>query len=224
MCADAARRWGLAGLVGLAGLACATVTWRAALPPVRYAAPPPAADAILSSAAELSVEASPVPPFAPQVTTHAAMRAVIADLQRAGAERVPELLDLACTARDPVLAGNALRALGRLRAAWRPQVFALCADARPRVRQEAVVALGESGDPRATPALAALLLADDVTLRLLAICALRRIGGAAGTCVLAAHARRPSLAPVEAKLLALAPAHKATTSSCTSLPEFLLAK
>jgi HEAT repeat protein len=146
----------------------------------------------------VAVHAAPAPAA---VHSHAAMRAVISDFARAGADRVPELVRVAKTADDPLVAGNALRALGRLQAACKQELFALIDDPRERVRQELVVALGESADRAATDALVHALASPDATLRRLAIHALRQCGGDASARALQAHARRGDLDSVEVALL-----------------------
>jgi bilin biosynthesis protein len=76
------------------------------------------------------------------------------------------------------VAGNAIRALGRLGLAGSDsRVAELLRDPRPRVRQEAIVALGNSGDPAAVDVLQPLLDDEDSTVRRLALRALGEIGG-----------------------------------------------
>jgi HEAT repeat protein len=65
------------------------------------------------------------------------------------------------------------------------------------VRQEAVVALGRSGDPAAVRAIAPLLAGDDPTLRSLAIQALGRLGGSSAQALLEQVANEPRSTPVD---------------------------
>jgi HEAT repeat protein len=112
------------------------------------------------------------------VRTPAELRRFVRLAGAADASAAPELRRLALESPDPLVSGNAIRALGRLgRAGPADGLGALLADPRPRVRQEAVVALGASRDPAAVPLLEPLARdAADPTLRALALQALGRIG------------------------------------------------
>lgn len=95
----------------------------------------------------------------------------------AGPEAALELRRVALGSSDPLVAGNAVRALGRLGAvAGEVDLLRLLSDRRPRVRQEIVMALGASGDPRVLDDLAPMLVAEDPSIRTLAIQAIGRIG------------------------------------------------
>ena len=77
-----------------------------------------------------------------------------------------------------MIVGNAVRALGRLRAvAGDAALLALLSDDRMRVRQELVIALGVSGERHSVKALADVLETADAGLRPLVIQALGRLGG-----------------------------------------------
>ena len=77
-----------------------------------------------------------------------------------------------------LVASNGVRALGRLGLLTSTSDEAeLLEDPRPRVRQEVVRGLGQSGDERAVPQLVALLEASDSVTRDLAIQALGKLGG-----------------------------------------------
>jgi hypothetical protein len=90
----------------------------------------------------------------------------------------PALRRLALTAEDPVCAGNAVRALGRLRAvAGDPDLVGLLDDPRPNVRDQLILALGSSGRPEAIELLEPLLRASDRKVRILATQAVGDIGG-----------------------------------------------
>lgn len=103
-----------------------------------------------------------------------------------GAEEgdIPDLRRLAFRSPDPLVAGNAIRALGRLGAiAVDPEVIALIRDPRLRVRQEIIVALGQSGSEDgisddSISELEAVLSNRDGQFRPLALQALGRLGGA----------------------------------------------
>lgn len=108
----------------------------------------------------------------------AAVRALRAELRAAGVEDASRPEVLARHAADPLVAGNALRAMGRLGMATADRALGeLVDDARPRVRQEAIVACGESGDRRHVPRLLQVLHGADEVERALAIRALGRLGG-----------------------------------------------
>jgi len=112
------------------------------------------------------------------INTPQRMRAAIRYCQNAPSAAIPELRRLALSARDPLLAGNAVRALGRLGVVANDQhLVALIRDPRLRMRQEAVVALGVDGDPTAVEPLASILAGTDATIRPLAIEALGKAGG-----------------------------------------------
>jgi len=114
-----------------------------------------------------------------QPRTQEGVRELVRFCRAATSEHVPELRSVALSSGDPLVAGNALRALGRLHAVARdPELIALVDDERPRVRQELVFALGESGYEPAVGDLLPLLDDDDLTLHPLVLHALGRLGGA----------------------------------------------
>ena len=106
------------------------------------------------------------------------MQSVLALGRNAGAGEIEGLVELATHAEDPLVAGTAIAALGRL-GAFRatPALVPLLDDPRPRIRQEALVAAGASGDRRFVALLVARLGSVGVTP--LVIQALGRLGGAA---------------------------------------------
>lgn len=127
------------------------------------------------------------PTLAP--STPEEVRAIVRYCEEAGPERVAELRWVALEAEHPLVAGNAVRALGRLRAvAGDAALVELIADPRPRLRQETVLALGRSGDPAAVDVLAPLLEGEGADLRTLAIQALGELRCDRAWTVLAAHA------------------------------------
>lgn len=167
----------LSSVLGLALVALAgwLLVPRAAAPVADASAelePAPTAE----RAPEPAMRAGVGPPMA--ATTPEEVREVLAFTRGAGAEELESLRRMALESSDPLVAGNALRALGRL-GTWSgdEELMALLDDPRARVRQDAVVALGQSRDPDAVAHLAPLLEEDDATLRALTIQALGRIGG-----------------------------------------------
>src|SRR5688572_21714705 len=84
----------------------------------------------------------------PSARTPAELRSFLRWCEGADPGSVPALRS-AVDSGDPLVAGNALRALRRLGALDDVTAIALLDDARPRVRQEAVLCLGSIGGPRA---------------------------------------------------------------------------
>ena len=94
----------------------------------------------------------------------------------------PALLHAALTAEDPLVAGNAVKALGRLKIlASDPTLLDLIADPRRRVRQDAVIACGLDGSDVAIPYLEKAFAKGDASLQPLIIDALGKIGGPAAS-------------------------------------------
>lgn len=117
--------------------------------------------------------APPSEPQAPREVHH-----VIQYCREADQSTVPELRRLARTSRNALVVGNAVRALGRLRAlTGDDELMELLDDARPRVRQEMVRALGRSSDRSLVPRLAKIVEEGDRELSPLATQALGRLGG-----------------------------------------------
>jgi hypothetical protein len=88
------------------------------------------------------------------------------------------LREAALLAGDPRCAGDAIRALGRLRAvADDAELLRLIDDPRPNVRDQVILALGESGRPDAIDVLVPFLHAADPKARILATQAVGSIGG-----------------------------------------------
>lgn len=78
------------------------------------------------------------------------VRAVVHRCREADDSAVAALREAALRAPDPLVAGNAIRALGRLHAvASPPDLLGLLDDPRQRVRQEMIRALGRGGGPDA---------------------------------------------------------------------------
>lgn len=98
------------------------------------------------------------------------VRAIVRRGRGAGAGDIPALRGAALGATDPLVAGNAIRALGRLDAvAGDPALLGLMRDARLRVRQEVVLALGRSRQASAAGHLEDALRSGGPELRPLAI-------------------------------------------------------
>jgi HEAT repeat protein len=106
----------------------------------------------------------------PSISTPAELRAFVRALEAAGPQDAPRLRRIALVAADPLVAGNALRALGRLDlVAADPELLRMLDDPRPRLRQEVVRALACSADPGARARLDELARsAEDPELRALA--------------------------------------------------------
>ncbi len=125
-------------------------------------------------------EAVPSTPRAPPLTCGSPRE--VRSLRRfcgtARAADLPQLRRLALGSPDPLVSGNAIRALGRLGGIEAAEAEVLLGDPNPRVRQEAAIALGESGDPDAVRILERVLERGDPVLRPLAIRSLGGIGTA----------------------------------------------
>lgn len=113
-----------------------------------------------------------------QPGTHAQLRDLLRYCREADKSALPQLRKMALDAADPLVAGNAIRALGRLHAVARDsEILELLGDRRLRVRQELVIALGDSGDARVVKSLSPLLRNRDPALRPLVLQALGKLGG-----------------------------------------------
>jgi hypothetical protein len=112
--------------------------------------------------------------------TPAEARAVVEFSRSAEPGDLAELRRAALTAKSALTVGNAVRALGRLRAFHHDaELLKLLDDPRLRVRQEAVRALGSSGDASVVDLLEAVLRDTDTdgSVRHVAIDALGRLPG-----------------------------------------------
>lgn len=133
-----------------------------------------------------------------EATTEAQVRDIVKFADSATEKDLPELRRLALESPDPLVAGNAVRALGRLKAVIGDAgVLRLLDDHRERVRQEMVGALGASGSPDAIKLLAAVLDKREPTVRPLAIQALGRLGLPEGKPLLEAIVNDRSTSAVE---------------------------
>ena len=109
---------------------------------------------------------------------------------------VAALRDVALNARNPLAAGNAVRALGRLHAMAKDrELLKLLDDSRDRVRDETILALGESRDSSTLVLLDPLLRSADAHVRALAARAVGRVGGESGRAVLSRVAADPAETP-----------------------------
>ena len=111
-----------------------------------------------------------------ETASPADVREVVRFCRDAGRGDLAGLRFAALTSPDPLVVGNALGALGLLRAvAGDRELCALLGDPRLRVRQELVVALGKSGDPSVVELLTPCLERSEPQLRPLVIQALGRL-------------------------------------------------
>ena len=130
--------------------------------------------------ASIALELPPMVAATPQD-----VRKVLNFCRRAGRGAIPDLRRFALDSSDPLVAGNAVRALGRLGAVVGDyELIGLVHDSRPRVRQEAVQALGASGNRAMLSKLVEVLESGDPELRPLVIQALGRVGGTRARTVL----------------------------------------
>ncbi|MBK8181228.1 MAG: HEAT repeat domain-containing protein [Planctomycetes bacterium] len=107
-------------------------------------------------------------------------------------------MEAALGAEDPLVAGCAVRALGRLGVFTSDaRLLALTADPRPRIRQDAVIACGLDGDPAAVPHLQQVLAESDASLRPLVLQALGKIGGPAAEEILHRVASDPGCTEID---------------------------
>jgi hypothetical protein len=124
------------------------------------------------------------------------VRAMVEFCDTATSSDVPALREVALTAKNALAAGNAVRALGCLHAVTKDaELVKLLDDPRQRVRDETILALGESRDPSALAWLEPLVRSDDPHLRVLAIHAVGRVGGEHARVVLEQVADDSSAAP-----------------------------
>lgn len=137
---------------------------------------------------ELETPGRPFPQLDPRSDEEA--REVVVYCDDAQAVDIPNLRAVALAATDPLVAGNAVQALGRLGAfANDEELVPLTLDSRSRVRQESIVALGLSQDVSAVVTLESLLAREDMmSERPLILQALGRIGGRQSRAVLSAWA------------------------------------
>lgn len=113
-------------------------------------------------------------------STTSEVREVLHMTRAAGPKDLPVLRDVALHSQDPLVTGNAVKALGRLGAfTGDPDLLALTADVRLRVRQDAVMACGLDGGAAAVPYLEGVLATGEASLRPLVMEALGKIGGPA---------------------------------------------
>ncbi|MFO0983606.1 MAG: HEAT repeat domain-containing protein [Planctomycetota bacterium] len=166
------------GLHVLLGSLAVGVLWPSAKQDQDLADQGPRASDSLATAVPVPHKQAALSPIPDRVRSQAEVHAVVEQTQAMQRDDVPRLRRAALESNDPIVAGNAIRALGRLRAfAAEPDLLDLLDDQRPRVRQEAVMALGRCGDEKAVPRLVVQLDAEDPSLRALAIRALGDIGG-----------------------------------------------
>jgi HEAT repeat protein len=150
----------------------------------------------------LTLQASPsgeLPSAIPfEATTPQEVRDILKFTGSAGQDDLPELRRLALESKDPLVAGNAIRALGRLKALVDDErLIKLLADDRDRVCQEMVMALGASESVQAVKPLAAVMEKRDPDLRALAIQSLGRLNLPEAGAVLEKLRNDPLATPVD---------------------------
>jgi hypothetical protein len=124
------------------------------------------------------------------------VRAMVDYCDTASAAEIAGLRDVALHAPDALAAGNAVRALGRLHAVAKDaDLVRLLDDPRERVRDETILALGESRSASTLERLEPLLRAGDQHVRVLAIRAIGRVGGERARRILSAVADDPAGTP-----------------------------
>jgi hypothetical protein len=137
-------------------------------------------------------------PWVRAPTSASELRVVLAKFEEAGDKDIHSLSTLTATAEDPLLVGNALRTLSRLDPnVAREQSRRLLDDERPRVRQEAIVALGLAGDPASVADMERVLSNGSQTERSLAFQALGRILDNNSRRILERELNSTKLTPVE---------------------------
>ncbi len=103
----------------------------------------------------------------------------------ADASEIPRLRQMAGS-EDPLVAGRAIAALGRLGSVHDdPELLKHLQDPRPRVRHETIIDLGSSGEKHVVPLLIPILEEKDSQAQLLAITALGQLGATASLTELA---------------------------------------
>lgn len=143
-----------------------------------------------AGAAGESEEVLALPLSAP---TAAAVRQVVRATRGASGADAARLRSLALEAGDPLVAGNAIRALCRLGVfAGDGELLRLLDDPRPRVRQESVLALSDSAGPEHVDRLVRRLGDEDAHVRALALRALGGIDDARAESAVAGALARPA--------------------------------
>jgi len=133
-----------------------------------------------------------------RATTPAEARQVVRYCRDATPADSAALHAAALGSADPLVAGNAARALGRVGALGNEtDRLRLVSDPRLRVRQDAVIGLGLSGDPAVLDVLEPLLDSGDPSLTPLVLRAIGRIGGSRAGKLLEARLRAETATEVE---------------------------
>lgn len=110
--------------------------------------------------------------------TQSDVRAMSAYCETASPDDRSSLREIALHGTNALAVGNAVRALGRLKAVSADsELVALLADPRERVRDETILALGASGDGGVVAKLEPLTRSSDPKVRALAMHSLGRLGG-----------------------------------------------
>jgi len=148
---------------------------RSKSPPQPAPAPGASAQASAEPVASTAPSGKPFPTLEPN--TPQQLQEIAVYTRRAGKDDVEQLRRAIRESKSAVVVGESLLALARLHALTADEEFQkLLKDPHPRVRNDAVVALGMSDDPSAVRLLSGLLDPDQPQVRSLALGALRRIG------------------------------------------------
>jgi HEAT repeat protein len=164
-------------------------------------APAPAAPTSASAAPVASAVPSgdPFPTLAPE--TPEQLQEVATYTRQAGPDDVAELQRATRESESAVVVGESLIALSRLQALTIDDEFKeFLKDPRPRVRNDAIVALGMSGDPHAIEILTGLLDPEQPQVRAVALGALRRIGSAEAKRIIAEALADPKATALDRRL------------------------
>ena len=119
-----------------------------------------------------------------------------------------ELLASALSAEDPLVVGNAMRALARLGRFDDERLLGLIDDPRPRVRQELILALGDARLLGSVALLVGRYGGADESIRPLIVRSLGSIGGDEARRFLCTIRDDPSATPLERELAAVGLRHE----------------
>lgn len=138
----------------------------------------------------------------------AEVRAVKRWTDHAERSNADELLAAALSAEDPLVVGNAIRALARLGRCDDERLLGFIDDRRPRVRQELVLALGETRLLGSVALLVGRYEHADDSIRPLIVRSLGSIGGDEARRFLCTIRDDPSATPLERELAAVGLRHE----------------
>ncbi len=165
------------------------------------AATPGSPDLLVESTPNGEGEAQPVPYLEQSmmvVTTPEEVRSILQYCRKASLKNEASLRRMAFGSSDPLVASNAIRALGRLGLfQWDSSTQELLNDPRPRVQQETILAFGQSRESNALESLIAISEDQESPQRTLALRALGAIGGEQAQAVLNVVAANPNFSQVD---------------------------